>query len=110
LPAALKPAPRPHVNSKQVQQPVAAGRAETLFDSLFAEEQGEEHAAEPGQLKPVPVPKFARLVGEQPATGGGRCDLAAAVQARLQRHKDKVALARRRRTSLTRRQQEEAEE
>ncbi|KAL4859282.1 hypothetical protein ACK3TF_001026 [Chlorella vulgaris] len=103
LPAALKPVPRP-------QRPVAAGRAETLFDSLFAEEQGEEHAAEPGQLKPVPVPKLTRLEGEQLATGGGRCDLAAAVQARLQRHKDKMALARRRRTSLTRRQQEEAEE
>jgi hypothetical protein len=110
--------PRP---SKQARRAPAAGKAELLFDSLF--EQDEEDAVPQQQVLPAtqqPVWAASQPArGSQPEAGwGGRanddgggdcdCDLAAAVQRRMEMHKAKMAQSRRR-GSLSRRQLEQEE-
>ena len=78
--------------------------AEALFDSLFDEEQ--EHGAA-AMAPPAPVPrKPAAAAAPSPAaSGGSESNLAAKVQARLQKHRARFS----RRRSASQRQLEDEE-
>lgn len=81
--------------------------AEALFDSLFDEEQenGAAAVAPPAPAPRKPAAAVAAVAPEPARSGGSESDLAAKVQARLQKHRARFS----RRRSASQRQLEDEE-